>query len=270
MGFWDLMILKDDLICKFIDYIYLVASQFKFREKSLLNKQAKLFKISYLSSVSNKKLVILLNGPSLRTQDISVLADENNALMFVNRGFNHPLYRELKPQYHVFIDNKMISGEWSLTWIDEILSLVPDITFIMPISWSSNDKLQPYIKRGISIYWLKPDSICKCLGVSGACFQFAVEVGFKKIFFTGFEANGLGHELIKSNSHFYGVNEENLRKTSKDFVIDLLMHSRHLHDLIKFSKYCVKHRIDVFNLTDGGILDMFPRIDINEVRKINF
>ena len=42
-----------------------------------------------------RDLFIILNGPSLKKQDISTLKGKD--LMFVNRGFMHPLYKELQP-----------------------------------------------------------------------------------------------------------------------------------------------------------------------------
>ena len=42
-------------------------------------------------------------------------------------------------------------------------------------------------------------------------------------------------------------------------LIDLMMHSRHLHDLNRLSNYCKKRGIKVINITNGGLLDMFPR-----------
>lgn len=256
MNLWKLMILKDDWACSLINTINAFVKKCNLKEQKLIAQMRKKECMGV-----GKDLFIILNGPSLKKQDLNILKGKN--LMFVNRGFNHPLYKELQPKFHAFIDTKMLNGEWPVSWLDEIATSVPGITFIMPAKWAFIDKFRPYIEKGYSFYWMQPDPVCTCLGVSGTCFRFAIAQKFNTIYITGFDANGLGYELISANnSHFYGVNEENLKKTTKDYVVDLLMHSRHLHDLNRFAAYCEKKKISVINLTDGGLLDMFPRKEI--------
>ena len=69
--------------------------------------------------------------------------------------------------------------------------------------------------------------------------------------------------MIKTaDSHFYGNDKELENKTTSQFVIDLLMHSRHLHDLNRFAAWSEKKSYKLINITNGGLLDMFPREDI--------
>lgn len=258
MNLWDLMILKDDWVCSFINGLNSLFRKMHFREQKLITQMQKLSPRG-----KGRDIFIILNGPSLKKQDLSVL--KGQCLMFVNRGFNHSLYKELQPEFHAFIDTKMLTGEWPVSWLDEIAAAVPGITFIMPAKWAFVDKFQPYIQKGLSFYWVPSDPVCTCLGVSGACFRFAIAQKFNTIYFTGFDANGLGYELVNvSDSHFYGVNAENLKKTTKNYVMDLLMHSRHLHDLNRFAEKCQARNISIVNLTEGGLLDMFPRKKLSD------
>lgn len=259
MNFWDLMIRKDDWICSFVNNAYNFSRKFYFKEQRLLREVAKL-KFDGLKD----ELFVVLNSPSVQKQDLSVL--RGKSVMFVNRGFHHPLYKLIQPQFHTFVDPKMLSGEWPITWLDEILELSPKVTFIMPVAWAFVEKFQPYIARGVSFYWLPEEGKCNCLGVAGQCFQFAIGQEVSTIYFTGFEASGIAYELIKESSHFYGVNEENLTKTSKNYVVDLFMHSRHLHDLNRFAMQCTQRGISLINLTEGGLLDMFPRKRLEEIQ----
>jgi hypothetical protein len=252
------MIKKDDWICTAINRTIAIKNIFNFKQQFLLTQMKKKGKVG-----RNKDIFIILNGPSIKQQDLSVL--KGKSLMFVNRGFKHPLYKELQPEFHCFIDPKMLKGEWSVTWLDEIVEMVPNITFILPVFWALTDKFQPYIKKGYSFYWINTNTPCTCLGVSGSCFQFAIQQKFQNIYFTGFEANGIAYELIQSSTHFYGINEENTKKTTKEYEIDLFMHYRHFHDLNKFAAKCKKRGINIINLTEGGILDMFPRKDIKSI-----
>ena len=105
MNFWELMIKKDDIILSFIEgirkLIYATDRQIQKARKEMAKRP--------IEGIG-KELYLLLNAPSLKTQDISVLKGKNT--MFVNRGFMHPLYKELQPQYHVFVDSKMLKGIW--------------------------------------------------------------------------------------------------------------------------------------------------------------
>lgn len=253
MDFWNLMVKKDDLICGFINKIFRIKNLLDLNKQRLLRQMPK-------TLGNNSNLFIILNSPSIKNQDLSVLKGQD--ILFVNRGFMHPLYKELQPCYHVFVDPKMLNGEWSINWLDDIVSLVPNITFVMPVSWASNEIIRPFINKNYSFYWIKDDDKLTCLGVGGSSIKFAIQRGYKNIFFTGFEATGIAYELISGASHFYGVNDENLNKTTKDYVMDLLMHSRHLHDLNVLADYCRNKQVSVVNMTVGGLLDMFPRKNI--------
>jgi hypothetical protein len=153
----------------------------------------------------------------------------------------------------------MIKGIWPVCWLDEIWSISPDTKIILPLSWYSNQIFDGYRNNPL-IYWSDAELPFYNLGVSGSCFAFAIQQKFENIYFSGFDATGIGHEMVKTaDSHFYGNDSELEGKSTKQFVIDLLMHSRHLHDLNRLADYCKKNNIHLINITNGGLLDMFPR-----------
>ena len=251
MDFWSLMIKKDDWILSFIENLRAIKNGM---DEDVWKVKKRMRAIP---SKDNEDLYILFNAPSLKTQDLSVLADENT--MFVNRGFMHPLYEELQPKYHVFIDSKMLKGIWPVSWLEDIWQKSPQTQILLPINWYKNPLFSKY-KDSDRIYWLNWELPFYNLGVSGACFAFAIQQKFAHIYFAGFDATGIGHEMVKTaNSHFYGNDKELEGKTTKQFAIDLLMHSRHLHDLNRLADYCEREEISLINITNGGLLDMFPR-----------
>lgn len=87
MNFWELMIKKDDIILSFIEgirkLIYATDRQIQKARKEMAKRP--------IEGIG-KELYLLLNAPSLKTQDISVLKGKNT--MFVNRGFMLLLYLE--------------------------------------------------------------------------------------------------------------------------------------------------------------------------------
>lgn len=256
MGFWELMIKKDDCILYSIDFLLSLKSKFDFKYRKVVNQNKGLI------PVTGNRIFVILNGPSIKEQNLEKLEGED--AVFVNRGFKHPAYATIKPKFHVFVDPKMVTGEWDLEWLDEIHEMSPDTIFVFPAAWYFIPKFAPYINK-YKIYWLLSSGKCHCTGVGGACFDFAYRLGYKEIYFTGWEATGLAHELLKTTSHFYGVNEENALKNSADYSRDLYMMSRHLNDLINLSKKYKRKGVRVVNLTIGGLLDMFERKSFDSV-----
>lgn len=252
MDFWSLMIKKDDWILSFIENCRAIKSNMNGTVRNVKKRMRNL-----PPEGTGRDIYILLNAPSLNTQDLSVL--EGKDTMFVNRGFMHPLYKKLQPQYHVFVDPKMIKGIWSVDWLEEIWEKSPNTKILLPAEWYVNPIFEKY-RNNEKIYWLNSRLPFYNLGVSGACFSFAIQQKFKNIYFAGFDATGIGHEMVKTaNSHFYGNDSELEGKSTKQFVIDLFMHSHHLHDLNRLADYCKKRNISIINITNGGLLDMFPR-----------
>lgn len=263
VGFWPLMIKKDNYLISFLNFFYNLICSFNIKEQKTLKKMN-----CYRNKSKGEDVFIVLNGPSIKNQDFNLLVGSN--VICANRGFKHPLYRQIAPKYHVFIDPKMLNGEWDVNWLDEILEMVPDIIFVMPVSWARSAKFQSYIKKGVSFLWISDKDKLDCLGVSGACFKVSVFLGYKNIYFTGFDGTGLACELInQGESHFYGVNEENLTKTTSDHIRDLYMFSRHLNDLKKYSEKCRKKNINIYNITNGGIINMFNRVSWEEALNKN-
>ena len=250
-----------DMVMKFDDFILKLA----YYGKVILKK----VRPSYISArinlkqekiVADKELFLVLNGPSVKKQNLLVMKDKD--VMFVNRGFLHPTYKEFQPKYHVFVDTKMRNGMWPVKWLDEIWKLSPNTKVIVPLAWKSSPYLANY-KDNKNILWLTKEFPYLSVGVSAACFAFAYQSGYKKIYFSGFEATGIGYEMIKAaESHFYGNDEEWKDMNSEQFSSALYQHARHLRELNKLAKFLNKKGIEVINLTQGGLLDMFKRGDV--------
>lgn len=257
MDFWNLMVVKDDYICSIINIFSKLKLYCSFRKQKLLCESQKKY------DFGSDDLFIILNGPSINNQDFLKL--KGRQLIFVNRGFKHPLYSFLKPRFHVFVDKKMLTGEWPVIWFDQIVEMNPEVIFIMPVSWANKKQFLPYIEKGYNFYWIPFDSPASCLGVAGYCFQFALRQHFKRVFFTGFDGTGLANEILHTTSHFYGTNEENLLKTTKEFRRDFYMFSRHLSDLHRIAVKSQKLHKSIINITDGGLIDMFPRESFDDV-----
>ena len=227
-------------------------------DKELMKRMASLPKEGV-----GQDLFIILNGPSVSTQDLSKLKGKN--LMFVNKGFRHPLYKELQPKYHVFVDPKLTNGIWPIEWVDQILEMCPNIRIIFPHQWY-NLPLFARFRDDDRFFWQINELPFYVNGVSNNCFSYGIYQGFENIFFTGFDANGCAYEMIKQSEagHFYGGDPELANMTTLQHAQALFTTCLQLHDVNDLAKYCVKNNKHIYNLTNGGLLDMFPRRDFND------
>jgi hypothetical protein len=244
-------------------------SQLYFWIKSLNCKRRKIAKRMNRLPKEGKgqDLYIILNGPSLKTQDLNRLNGKN--LMFVNRGFMHPLYKELHPKYHVFVDSNLRDGRWPIKWVNQIFEMCPDIRIIFPIEWYSHPRFT-HFKNDYRIFWQSKRVPFYVLGVSGSCFSYGISQKFDNIYLTGFDGNGCAYDLIKSpESHFYGADPELSDMTTRQHALALYSTFLHFIDLNDFAEYCKKRKIHIYNMTKGGVLDMFPRVDLNNYSQNN-
>lgn len=258
MAFYDYLMRIDDII---INIAFKTKHILRTNKPNLFSIKRRMKKNPFEGL--GKDLYIVLNGPSLKSQNLKKLKGKNT--MFVNRGFLHPLYSELQPKYHVFVDTKMLTGEWPVAWIDEIFRLSPNTKIVLPIEWYQKPVFTKY-KEDKRIYWLEWEIPFYGIGVSSTCFSFAITQKFANIYFIGFDANGLAYDMIKSSeSHFYGSDPELKDMTTMQFNTALYSHAIHLRSLNKFAEYCKHKNIHIYNMTNGGLLDMFPRKNFDDI-----
>ena len=119
------MIKKDDMIISCVERIRSIIINFS---PSFFWRKRQMRNITPVGV--GKDIYIILNAPSLKTQDLSVLKGKET--MFVNRGFMHPMYKDLQPAYHVFVDTKMLKGIWPVSWIGDILQMSPNTKILLP------------------------------------------------------------------------------------------------------------------------------------------
>lgn len=211
---------------------------------------------------NGRDMLIVLNGPSIAKQPLRNAAGRNCDVVFVNQGFRHPDYKTLQPKYHVFVDTKLIHGIWDIKWLDEILEMVPDITFVMPAEWGNLDLFKPYKERGVSILWVTGGYDH---GVSGSMFKLAFDLGYKNIFFTGYEGTAFASALVKQSSHFYGTDLDEETMSPETIMKIYLMNAKHFRAAIETAEIAERKGINLVNLTHGGIMNMFTRQSFDAV-----
>ena len=258
--FYEWLVVKDSVIIWFVHFIYNERSLWgicDWRAKRDGKRMVKRLR------VPGGDLFVALNGPSIKKQPIERVKGMD--CVFVNQGFKLPQYKELKPKFHVFIDPKLIKGIWDIKWLDEILSMVPDIIFVMPTAWSRLPMFKPYIEKGVKILWWDAPSRFMTHGVSGFVFQLAWKLGYKRIYFSGYEQTATPAYILKQASHFYGNDPDVMTHDYRYIMKDLSMNARHLAAAIRSANYARKIGVEMYNLTEGGIMDMFVRKRFEDV-----
>lgn len=253
MDYWWFLIKKDFFLGSVVNHFINLTNLFKFTQNNIVRKCMRVAK----AKKNNTTAAIILNAPSINHQDLTLL--KGTDMVFVNRGFMHPQYKNLHPKYHIICDPKFPKGIWPVSWIYDIVKMVPDITICLPVEWFDVPILQELKNNDINICWIRIKDKPFSPFVAGYSIQFLLDMGYKNIYFTGCEANGLGHELVKDTSHFYGTNAENNIKGTRDYIYDFYLYMFNYAYFTKLSKKCRKKNVTIVNLTIGGVLDMFER-----------
>jgi len=274
--FWDFRQRLDDYFFETVN----IAMKSIFFLKSLNGRYGYMKKnIELKDMLKGKRAFLVANGPSINKQDLKPLKDE--ITFFVNRAFLHKDYEYIKPTFHVIVDGKLATGEWNINFLDKVIEKNPEVTFLLNANWYYMDKFQPYIKDDrFKIYWVdmrlfttpfyknrKIDLTKLTYGaaVTGVAKMSMIYMGIKDIYFLGEDGNGLCYELIGGDSHFYGTNEENSRKTMKDIYNDLYMMSLSLKNWTYFNEYAKSIGVNIYNCTEGGIFNMFERKKFEDI-----
>jgi hypothetical protein len=278
-NFWDFKQKIDDYFFEAVN----ITMKILFFIKSLSGKYDYMRNNSELKGLhKSRKGFLVANGPSINKQDLKPLKDE--VTFFVNRAFLHKDYEYIKPTYHVIVDPKLATGEWDIVFLDQIIRLNPEVTFLLNAKWYFLDIFQPYIKdERFEIYWIDMNlfmtpfyknrkidltKLTYGAGVTGSAIMSMMYMGMKDIYFLGNDGNGLCYEIIGKDSHFYGKNPENSVKSTSDIYKDLYMMSLTIKNWTYISRYAKKIGINIYNCTEGGIFNMFERKKYNDVIKL--
>ncbi len=278
-NFWDFKQSLDDVLFEIVN----ITLKMQFFVKALTGKYNFMKKNIELKDIyTQRRGFLVANGPSIKKQNLRLLKDE--ITFFVNRSFLHKDYEYIKPTYHVIVDNKLATGEWDIHFLDQIIEMNPKVIFLLNAKWYSVDKFQPYINNDrFNIYWVdmklfttpfhkhrKIDitKITYGAAVTGVAKISMVYMGMKNIYFLGQDGNGLCYELIGRDSHFYGTNAENHKKSIKDIYKDLFSMSMSIKNWTYFSAYCKRIGVNIINCTEGGIFDMFERKKFEDLFKL--
>jgi hypothetical protein len=279
-GFDRLMWVDDQIIA---------AHNFTKRLKFTLSGYKKKHNLERNKELKNKHLgqrcFIVGNGPSIKQQDLTLLANEWT--FCVNHFYRHPQIEDIKPKYYTIIDPKLITGEWPVSMLDEIIEKCPQAKFFLSSQYQDIPQISAYSERA-DIYWLYSNQLVhegfscstdltSCLGgvtVVTLCLFAAIYMGFQDIYLLGIDCDGIFRDLVEQSSHFYEAKKENIGDNDPLLVV------RHLRSTIQglrgwgvIADKFKNSPHNITNLTRGGLLNVFPREEFENVvlnKKLSF
>ena len=236
-----------------------------------------------------QRCFILGTGPSINKQDLGPL--KNEACFAVSLFFLHKDIKTIDPLYHVDAPNHHPFGfdivQQSFEAFDRCYSNRTTYFFAhTPYEYSVFNFLQlnPQFKKD-NIYYLNcchgitldetnynnPDiwDICKPL-FSGRTviyytLQIAAYMGFKHIYLLGCDHDYLADVARGSSTHFY-EDEEGVDDSSTWMSTERFFHVYHIRwkQYRLMREYLERRGCYIYNATEGGLLDVFPRVTLAE------
>jgi hypothetical protein len=251
------------------------------RYRNILKRNAR-FKSIYSE---DDRCFVVGNGPSLENQDLSPLAEEHVFVM--NWFYQHKQFREISPEYYTFIspfaftdyksyDNYGMYSKFSDLWrgLDEALAKTKRRTNLFLLLNQMKFVSEKNLFKRADVYYLLPfltikhgirkiDLTGPTYGTGTAPFSMllAYYMGFRNIFLIGCDCSWAADRSYEK--HFYSAKfypEFRYEQVLKD-TLELFKCYRTIGNFL-ISKGC-----KVYDATEGGFLDVFPKVKYEELFK---
>jgi len=231
----------------------------------------------------NKRIIIIGTGPSIKYQDLTFLKDE--IVIALNEFYLHPEIDVIKPKYFLYtgynIHKDTVNFNVAVKWYKEFekcilknkgTALLPisDFDFLKENQLMQNDLLKKYFfNYTINIKKIeKYDfeyNVLSFYGDNSAinAIGLSIYMGAKEIYLLGLDHDWILTYKNKKQNHFYKDEESLIYKDhSQNFkrvtlLDNLINYCRIFEQYTAIEKYSKMKKINIYNMTDGGMLDVF-------------
>lgn len=229
----------------------------------------------------DRRCFILATGPSLKTQDLRLLKDD--LCIAVSNFFVHPDFSYINPAYYCVAPYHLPITEiaWH-KWLHQLDSSTSDTTFFFDLAdyernlseglFSSRDKGWLQMKgnwesvyEGIELTRAVP----RPQSVSVMALMIAIYMGCPEIYLLGCDHDWILH--LHESTHFYEERDHVLKSEgynewfNADFKVEFNSNMRLWSQYERLSQLARSRSINIYNATNGGLLDVFPRVDYNSL-----
>lgn len=242
------------------------------QERVLLEKNLKLKDIH-----KGDRCFILATGPSIRHQNLKLLQGET--CIAVSNFLVHPDYAVINPKYYCIAPyHPPITEDAWQKWMDEIEKGTKGAKLFFGMSdRDRNEKNGRFRDR--DLYYLKfgewwgrdvPNNIDISRTIPGPqsvtimALYVAIYMGFERIYLLGCDHDWFLH--INKSSHFYREEDHALVKSGynewfqEDLEEEFQSHVTLWQQYKGIREITNKNDTLIFNATEGGLLDVFPRV----------
>lgn len=219
--------------------------------------------LDYKGLHNGERCFIIATGPSLTMEDIESLKNENT----ISMNSICKLYEKTdwRPTYFAVQDNLVFESLQEIIRAHkEVPVFISDnipskfkrekewVEFPTDTKYHSYDILRKkyYAKFSDDAY----DIVYDGYSIAYSCIELAVYMGFKEIYLLGADCTYLGEK-----EHFVdsGVEDRARKYATPKLIVGYE----------KVKEYADSHGIKVYNTTRGGVLEVFPRVALEDVLK---
>ena len=206
-----------------------------------------------------ERCFIVATGPSLTLDDVEKLKGEytfsmNSIIQLFPKNEWRPTYYAIQ-DFFVFkdIQDELCKMELDNVFYADLVKkygTVLDEWIPLPVDYLDHLTAKDFKKYNTSFSEDCSDCVYEGYNIVYTILQLAVYMGFKEIYLLGADCNYQGP--IK---HFEG----------KDYGLEVTDNptARILFSYEAAKRYCDKHGIKIYNATRGGMLEIFPRVDLD-------
>ena len=231
-----------------------------------------------------QRCFILCCGLSINTQDLTLLKDE--ICISVSNFYVHKDNETIRPIYHCVPDvlvahANYFTEEYVVNWFQDMDRKINGASIFLSCNGKDKELVEShklFNNRAINYFftqgnWQDLDNIGIDLtrfvfpaqSVSVIALQAAVYMGFKDVYLLGCDHDYLLH--MYESRHFYEEQESVLTSQpdysewkESSFGTEIDSHFRLWQQYRSLLRYAQEHQINIFNATNGGLLDVFPRV----------
>lgn len=235
---------------------------------------------------TGERIFILCTGPSINTMDLTNLVNEKT--MAVSNFYMHKDIKVIRPDYYCIpqiVYTKVFDEQTAEHWLKEMVTRgeakhyffnVNEKKIIDKSSFFGDKSINYLYFNKMIPYYDNVDLTASLMGVQSVpvlCLQIAIYMGFKEIYLLGVE-----HDYFLSGNYKYFYSRAENMVGDKDKFTDAVGKVNYaLTDIIPImdilwkqykimKKIAESKNIKIYNATKGGILDVFERVNFDEIK----
>ena len=223
---------------------------------------------------AGERCFIIGNGPSLNERDLNCLCNEYT--FAANRIFNIFSKTEWRPTYYMSMDDRIIKEvqdklkdyKFGHIFLESNYCNIKGSTnyltriFVGPLEVDVNrnryNDTSAYVSEDVS------DHFCGAWTVTFGAIQLAIYMGFKEIYLLGVDHNYSTSRDASGKLHVDPSVQDYFDNQKYDTRYDFgYLSVQYAYEIAK--EYCDNHNIKIYNATRGGKLEVFERVDFDEL-----